>query len=377
MEIKIAVLLPRSDMFPTLGMDFLNGLRMPFREINEAYSPKFLIESIGNGADDELLQRVEKMILQENADALVLFSGFFMLEKIVAIANSYQKPVIHVSLGGRALKSMHKSPYVLYQSLNLTQSSYAAGKYAAENIGKKGALLCSFYDGGYHMTEGFVSGFTDHGGEMVYNYVSQLDYSQDDFRSMVDGLNATQPEVAFALFSYKEARRVMEVLNESGLDDLKIMALPLMVDESTAVGGINPQNIQSVASWAFDDNSIEMNSFKDDYEGSHSVMPNLFALLGNEVGTVLAGSLKSEGAIPKQIGAYMASKTIPSPRGELRYTELHESLPKAFKVRQLSVKDGKCHNNLVSGIDVRESELINKKMEELPNNGWKNPYICT
>ncbi len=377
MELKIGVLLARSDMFPKLAIQFLNGLKLAFKNTAAPFNPKLLIESIGNGTDDELLQRIEKLILQEEVDIVVSFCSFFMLDKLTSIANNYKKPIVHVSLGARALKSIHQSPYVVYQSLNLTHSSYLSGKLAAETKGKKGAVIASFYDGGYHMAEGFVRGFMDHGGEIVYNYVSQMDYRIDDFQTMVEGIKATQPEVLLALFSFKEAERVMEVLTASGLDHIKVLALPLMVDESLAVQAVNPENIQSVASWAFEEASGNMIAFKDHFKSNYEEVPDLFGLLGNEVGTILTAAFQTEGKIPKQLGTYMASKTIQSPRGELRYTGLNESIPKVFKVRQLFIREGFCHNQVIGQIDSEASETINKKMEELPNTGWKNPYICT
>lgn len=377
MELKIGVLLARSDMFPKLAMDFLNGLKGAFKNSdNEPIHPKLLIESIGNATDDDLLRQIEKMILQEDADVIVTFCSYFMLDKLVAIANSYKKPIIHVSLGARVLKNTHVSPYVLYQSLNLSHSSYLSGK-AAATLGKKGALLSSFYDGGYHTAEAFVRGFTDFGGEMVYSYVSQMDYKEDDFRSMVEGVNNAQPEVLFALFSYKEAARVLDVIAESELNRLQTMALPLMVDESTIVNDIHPDTIQSIASWAFESGSKEMESFAIHYKQHYAENPNIFSVLGNEVGTVITNALHNEGRVPQDIGSYMRSKTILSPRGELRYTEHQESIPKVFKVRQLSVQKGTCHNLVTAEIDSAASEIIYEKMENSPATGWRNPYICT
>lgn len=371
------MLLARSDMFPALAKDILNGLKLAFKNAGPQFSPKLFIESIGNGTDDEVLQRVEKLLLQEDVDVVVGFCSFFMLDRLAAIATSYKKPIVHVSLGARSLKAMHVNPYMLYQSLNLTHSSYLSGKIAVETIGKKAAILASFYDGGYHMAEAFVRGFVDNGGEIIYNYVSQMDYRQDDFGSMIEGIQNTQPDVLFALFSYKEAERVLEVMAASGLDHLKMLTIPTMVDEGTKVGQVNPDQIISIASWAFDESAAAMEAFKKDYEENHAEKPNIMGLLGNEVGIVLTDALKRDGKLPEKIGAYMASMTIQSPRGELQYTEHNESVPNAFKVRQLSARDGVCHNAVIAQIDAAGAEDIYEKMGEIPNTGWKNPYICT
>ena len=60
MEIKIAVLLPRSDMFPTLAMDFLNGLKLSLKNLDTSIKPQFLIEGIGNGSDKSFLKTAKK-----------------------------------------------------------------------------------------------------------------------------------------------------------------------------------------------------------------------------------------------------------------------------------------------------------------------------
>jgi len=176
MELKIGILLPRSDMFPTLAMDFLNGLKLAFKiPWGDLLIPKLLIESVGNATDKSLLQIAEKMILQENVDLTISFCGIFNLKKLAGIFNAYKKPLIHVDLGGNVLKDEYTNPYVIHHTLNLWQSAYFSGVYAANTFGKNAALALSFYDGGYHLAESFVRGFTENGGNVVYNYVSPMD----------------------------------------------------------------------------------------------------------------------------------------------------------------------------------------------------------
>ena len=66
MKVKIGILLPRSDMFPTLAMDFLNGLKLSLIKLGgESIVPKFIIESVGNAVGDPVLRAAEKLILIE------------------------------------------------------------------------------------------------------------------------------------------------------------------------------------------------------------------------------------------------------------------------------------------------------------------------
>ena len=378
MEVKIGILLPRSDMFPKLAVDFLNGIKLPFKNsVGQECVPNYLIESVGNATDLSLLQRVEKMLLQEEVDVIVTFCSFFMLDGLITIANSYQKPIIHVTLGARVLKPQHSSPYVVHASLNLCQTSYLSGQYAVANFGKRAALLSSFYDGGYQLTESFFRGFTDHGGEIIYNYVSPMDYKSETFDGMVNDLKETNPDVIFSIFSYKEGNKVLAKLAQSELDYIPNVAVPLMTDESNEIEASLPKNCYSIASWSFDDESEAMNAFFINYQKTYTEVPNIISLLGDEVGSILTYCIQNEQSIPKKIGDFLAQKELTSSRGILQFSAYHESIPKSFMLRKLEGLNGNYQNELVAVLDSASSETIYKKMEDLPYTGWKNPYICT
>ena len=309
MELKIGIIVPRSDMFPKLAIDFLNGIKLPFKNsIAHEYVPKYLIESIGNATDSSVLQRIEKMFLQEETDVIVSFCSYFMLDSLVTIANSYKTPIIHVTIGAHVLKPTHNSPYVVHVSLNLCQTSYLSGQYAAANFGKKAALLSSFYDGGYQLTESFFKGFTDHGGEIIYNYVSPMDYKSETFDRMIDDLKETKPDVVFSIFSYKEGNKVIAKLAQSGLDYIPNVAIPLMTDESNEIEESLPKNFYSIASWSFE--SELMNDFFLSYQKTYSEVPNIISVLGDEVGSILAYCIEKNQSIPNKIGEFLADKVL-------------------------------------------------------------------
>lgn len=377
MELKIGILLPKSDMFPRLAIDFLNGFKLSLNQSDtDSYVPKYIIESVGNATDSSLLQRVERMLLQEETDVIVCFCSYFMLDSLVTIANSYRKPIVHVTLGARVLKPTHQSPYVLHVSLNLCQTSYLSGKYAAITFGKKAALLSSFYDGGYQLSESFFQGYTDHDGQIVYNYVSPMDYKSETFDTMIEGLKETSPEVLFSIFSYKEGNKVLAKLSQSGIT-IPTVAIPLMTDENIENEVQLPENLYSIASWAFGEATKSMEEFKQNYQSKYSDAPNIFSLLGDEVALILSYCLQKESSIPDQIGTYFSNKTLFTTRGELRFSEYNESIPLFFKLRKFESTEGNYQNAVIEVLDSSFSEIIYKKMEELPYTGWKNPYICT
>ena len=376
MMMRIGIFLPQSDMFSKLSLEFMNGIRLPFKTL-ETGQPQFLIENIGNGSDIEMINKIEKMLLQEEADAIVCFCSYFLLAQLVKIANTYKKPVFHITLGARVLKEKHYSPYLIHQSLNLSHTAYLSAQIGVEKYGKKAAMLSSFYDGGYHMAEAFYNGILGNVGEIVFNYVSPMDYQSESFENMVSGLIQSKPDFVFMIFSYNEAQKIMDILLKNGFEDLPKIGIPLMTDESLLTNDVYPKNIFSIASWAFDSNENNMNHFKSLYQEYYSENPNIIGLLGFEVGSMVLQCIHDEGKIPNQIGEYFKNKTIKSPRGHLKLSDFNETITTDFKLRKLEQVNDKYHNSVFEVIDNYSAHILYEKMTEIPDTGWKNPYICT
>lgn len=380
MELKIGILLPRSDMFPTLAMDLLNGLKLVLRNlVGNSYVPKFIVEGIGNASDDSLLRTAEKMILQEDVDITISFCSAFKLREMVNIFNAYKKPLIHMDLGGRIITKDLTSPYVIHHTLNLWQSAYTAGVYAAKTFGKKAALTASFYDGGYHLSVGFVQGFTDNGGTIVYNYVGPMDYKSESFDTMIEGIKDADPDVVFALFSHNEAVKVFEKITDSKINEtIPFMSIPLMTDEVSHTKNYNLDNVFSIASWAFDEETPQMETFLSDYKTSYTDNPNIFSLLGYEVGLILSNCI-DDGytTIPALISECLKTRRIESPRGTLSFNDINASQVTTYKLRKFNFDNIQYHNTVIETIDISKLKNLHQQFLDIPLAGWRNPYICT
>ncbi|NND63894.1 MAG: ABC transporter substrate-binding protein [Flavobacteriaceae bacterium] len=377
MSLKIGVMVPRSDMYPALGMDFLNGLKLSFSQ-SMLPEPQFIIEGIGNATDKSLMKTAEKLVLQENVDITISFCSVFFLDEFVALFNSYRKLLIHVDLGGSVLKKEHVSPYVFHLSLNLCQSAYTSGEWAAKNLGKKVFMASSFYDGGYQMTESFVQGFTKHGGEVVGYYVGISDYKSDDPHRLIEGLQAEEFDFLFALFSFNEGKRIFDTLANSEFNGkLPILVVPTMTDPTIVTENLNVENVHSIASWAFDDESEKMKNFKSSYTQAFENQPNIISLLGYEAGLTVEKCVNSEAGTLANFDDLKSEFTIDSPRGKLSCNHFIESHPSSFKLRKFEFNETQYHNHIKEEIIVEKHEDLYKNFEEITYTGWMNPYICT
>jgi branched-chain amino acid transport system substrate-binding protein len=378
MEIKIAVLLPRSDMFPTLAMDFLNGLKLSLKHSDTPLKPEFLIEGLGNAADKNLLKVAEKMILQEDADLVISFCSIYLLEEMTSLFTNYKKPLIHVDLGGSIFKKTHVSPYVIHHTLNIAQSAYAAGMYAALNLGKKAYLAGSMYDGGYQISDSIVRGYEKEGGKVEKHYVSPMDYKSETFDALIADIEAEEPDVVFGNFSYKEGVKVFQRLASSSLNGkVPFMVMPVMTDESVNTEDYQMQKVSSMASWAFDEENPQMQDFLNSYTTENEDPPNIISLLGFEVGLTIALCVSSEGKVTRKLMEILQDKNIDSPRGTLKYNSFNESQVENFKLRAFTFNKTAYHNKVTETMDTSFSEALNEAFEDSIYSGWQNPYICT
>lgn len=363
-------------MFPILGLDVMNGLKIALKKND--ITPNFIVEGIGTAADDSLLKLAEKFLLQENVDITIAFCGNNKLKQLVSLFDNYKKPLIRLDLGGSVLKQDHSSPYVLHHTFNLWQSAYAAGKHAALQYGKKASVISSIYDGGYHMSGAFAQGFSSQGGTIASYYVSPMDYKSESFEQMVQELEEVSAEVIFAIFSFKEGRKVFDVLSKSKINgSVPILTIPLMTDATELSVNFELKEVHSIASWSFDDESEGMKTFLREYQDAYEAEPNILGLLGFEAGLSILQSISSEGTIATKIAEVLRNKTIATPRGSIHYNAMNESQTETFKVRKFQYNKTKYHNVVVADLDASYSEKLYKEFEEFPEPAWQNPYLCT
>jgi branched-chain amino acid transport system substrate-binding protein len=379
MELKIGILFPRSDMFPTLALDFLNGLKLSFKTFGgDLFIPKLLIESVGNATGKSLLQIAEKMILQEEVTLTISFCGIFNLKELAGIFIAYKKPLIHIDLGGNVLKEEHSNPYVIHHTLNLWQSAYYSGVYAAETFGKNAVLAISFYDGGYHLAESFVRGFTENGGNIVYTFVSPLDYKSESFETMIDGIQNANPDFVYLLFSHKEGQKVFDVISKSPLNGkIPFLVAPIMSEENSNSENYNLNNVFSISSWAFDEETALMKNFQTNYSAFFNDAPNVIGLLGYEAGLTISVCIEKNRGIPAKIGDFVNSMIFETPRGELTFSDYNESQVLLNKVRQFLFTDNQYKNRIVKTIHLSDQKELYDKFKDLPYSGWQNPYLIT
>ncbi len=99
MNKTIGLLLPRSSEYPSMGFDILAGLKAGLAK-HSGEEFRFVTENIGFGENPvHNYACAEKMILQEDAAAILCYSHFLNAEPLYALASSSGKPFIFMDAG--------------------------------------------------------------------------------------------------------------------------------------------------------------------------------------------------------------------------------------------------------------------------------------
>lgn len=71
--VRAGILLPRSTLFPAIGLDILNGIKSCLKQHGIQDEFIFKTDNIGFGIEEaEIYTKAERMLLQEDADLVIV-----------------------------------------------------------------------------------------------------------------------------------------------------------------------------------------------------------------------------------------------------------------------------------------------------------------
>ncbi len=372
MPSKIGFLLPSSEVYPLLITDFLNGFKLSYSQSNLPI-PDIHFEGIGNGTDASILRVTEKIIIQENIDLLIGFSGTNHIEKLLDLAKIYQKSFIHTDFGGTIIREEFKNEYVIHHSLNLWKGFSYTGLYAGKNIGKRVAIIISFYEAGYQLLYGFTKGFEQVGGEIVSMQVAKSDYKNYDFETMLDTAMASKPDFILSNFTHKESEILFQKMREKGiLEQIPIVYNPI-ANHVFSSKTTTKNEIYAISTYLINNENDWEISYKEKYKKA----PNEIVLLGYEAGLLAIKKAEKDPSFEQPISETLKNETIISPRGEIGIDSYNETT-----FDSISIKKSKDNLPVVfEKMSINDSLFAKANFESNKNDevfgGWYNPYLCT
>lgn len=378
----IGLLLPGSTLYPSIGMDFLQGMRAGFK-FHQYLTTDIKVELISFGLkDDEIYAAAERLLLVSNADVLVAYGGDHHAEKLAPLCAAAGKLLL-VTNGGASYPFFKETiSHTIFHSFNDCLCSFLTGRYAARQEGGHGGILAtSFFDGGYTHAHAMSNAFMLTGGQIMHNYVSH--YKKEEFNT--DTLTTfiqDNPDTRklLAVYSGDMARlfweKMMPVQQEH---NLQWYVSPMMFDTTPgdfAESRPAAPDMCGYTNWLPVLENEANQEFMQYYRIEHSKEANFFSMQGWESARLVMQYLEiRQGAAGTEAAIdLLKAKKINSPRGELVLNELgHIIGPAHFASStgnlQVSI------TGTITDIEPVWAEMC----AQIPTDAvssWRNTYLC-
>lgn len=379
----IGILLPGSTLYPSIGMDFLQGIKscLQFHKFSEV---DYQVNMVSYGLkDDEIYAAAEKFLVINNADVVVAFIGDYHAAKLSPLFATAGKLLIITNAGANYPEAFSTpATNTVFHSLNDCLCCFITGKYAARQPGGHGAIMAtSFFDGGYKHTHAFNNAFALLGGAIKHNFVSH--YKKEEFNTgTLTTFIKDNPDLRkmLAVFSGDMARLFFEKMGDVQKDcKLQWYASPMMFD-STPGDFAEPRpavpDMCGYTNWLPELDNEANHQFLQYLKIENGKDANLFSMQGWENGLLLMQYVqqRKDAANTEAAIEMLKGKKINSPRGTVILNEHRHTLGPAYLVAatgnmQVAIKE------TMAGTSAAWEEML----AQIPGEeftAWRNTYLC-
>ncbi|MCM0668837.1 ABC transporter substrate-binding protein [Flavobacterium tyrosinilyticum] len=372
-DIKIGILIPKSQQYPSLDKDFIRGLKLNNLNV------KFFVESIGVGADEKLIiDKIQKLNFQEDVSIIIGFMGHCNMSEVYNYASNNDILFLAADLGATTPYQTSEYEGIFINSLGLTDSCYYLGQYFT-NKKYQIASSTSFYDSGYGLLAALEYAFKEK-NQFTGHYITPFIPRENEALHMDHTINTQQPNAVFAFYSGLYAEENATFLKQNKLTQkYPFYVTPFFInDKILEEYKNNPSELYVVSSWM--QNDTTSTNFTSLYKEVYNDIPSFFSVLGYENGLILknillnADSLKTSSLIEE-----MYKLDIDGPRGNIRFdTTTNRTLFNHY-IYQLNLDSfntisfRKIETLLNDGGFIKAFASLTK-----PDHigGWDNAYLC-
>ena len=386
MMLRVGVLLPRSSLFPALGLDILNGIKSCLKHNDVQGAVTFLTDNIGFGIEEaEIYTKAERMLLQEEADLVIVVADLNIKELLEPLFTSFNKLLLMVNMGAGIPDNWSPGPTTIVHSLNLSLQARLTGKLAAlESETKKGAFTLSYYDSGYRQVYAMMNSFQLNGGEPQITHVTHLKKEEYTLEPLVDYFLQNQDvRSLLCLFSADMADWFAEaVLPLQEKFNLNLYASPMLLEAyqaRIAAGHTSGPALKGYMAWVPELKNKGNESCQQAFMAMTNKAPGLFAVLGWDAGLLILDILqqiKAGETNSATIVKALSGKVYESPRGWMKLdpSTYHTYTPCqliSWSTNGASKKVEEC-----KAVDEEWTAFTAEKFPTDSNSGWRNTFLC-
>ena len=379
--LTVGLLTPRSTLYPNLSTDWLQSMKANLHRDGKEQELKFIYENIGFGIQEqEIYTRTEKLLLQDEADLVILFAEPGIGQLLAPLFNATGKLLLLVNFGANFPENWQPAPSVFTHSLNFCFQAGLTGQLAATQSGVETANVISYYDGGYRQCFSMLYSHQQHGGIPQYNYITSLRTAEFTLAPLTAYLEE-HPEIRtlLCLFSGDQSERFLEeAVPAQEKMNLNLFGSPMLFDGQIVQGDQQKSAVvRGYIPWHASLDNEGNRSFLETLGKSGPVKANYFSLLGWETGLLIQLVLSHPETRNGAALAELIQKEKPvSPRGQLFadiYTQHSYTIPLlARRNSDFSVE----LEGTLTDVATDWTGFTHIKLGPGENSSWRNTYLC-
>jgi branched-chain amino acid transport system substrate-binding protein len=382
---KIGLLFPRSSLYPGIGFDITESFRAAMGHHSAYEDVQIVTDSIGiGGISDDVYEKAEKMLLNENVDVLIGFLDHFAAEKIQPLIEAANRIFIVMDPGASVPVSWAAAPLRFHITLDAAFGSRISGRIAGMKGMQNGVFATSFYDGGYLSCSALVNGFSEQGGRIGYNYVAPFSFEEFDIAPLKNAIENQQPDAVLGQFSVDMGALFLKDYKNAGLaDKTAFFASPFLLEETFLDKLDFPfEGITGCVPWSRELNH-DMNRVYIDIMTDSGREANCFGALAWDTALFaqhVIDALKSNNNNSRKATEALVATAFEGTRGQMKLDNKTNYLTApVYHATIVPGENGNSKLSLSGEVTFREEEW--ETFTDNPTTGvfsrWTNTYLCT
>lgn len=376
--LTVGVVLPQGSRYPLLDTHLLNGMRLYLAHAARGGSPAIkLVPTTYQGTGSSAQRVVQTLIEANNVDLLVGAFDSGIATGLRPLLEQRRMPLIAAEVGANVVRPRDHSPFIVYNTLNYWQTSWALGQWAASAVGRRGVIAAACYESGYDALYTFELGFTSAGGSMLGTHITHAPGRQTDLPTLLSTIAKSQPDVVYAMYSGQAAVEFVAAYAASPLAGRVPLVGPGFLVEGDVLSQHGPAAIglHTGLPWSSSIGTLANRDFVAAYQQTTGRAADSFAALGYDTARLIVEAARAAHR-PGDVLEAMQAVSFTGPRGPVGFAPAARSVSAPIYLRAVQRE-----SSTLSQVTLATLPTVAPEHDDLqaflsaPQSGWLHPYL--
>jgi branched-chain amino acid transport system substrate-binding protein len=377
--LRVGLLLPQSQRYPAIGPNFRAGMELYLAQSrdNAASRPLTLFTHEYGILPSVAIERARALIATDQVDLIVGSLSSGIAASLHPLLHERRTPLLVSNIGANATRNHRRGPYIMRNSFSYWQSSWALGRWAAGNLGKRAFVAASFYDSGYDSLHAFQLGFETAGGAIASTKVTHLPTGAGELHTLIFEIQQARPDVVFAAYSGAQANDFVRAYSQAGLSTrVPLIGSGFLVDESLLPEQADAAlGIKTVLPWARTLDLPANRAFTSAFQDFSGRPADPFAILGYDTARLIA-ECACDAHNPDQLRQALAGAIFDSPRGSVRMDSARLEISTPLYLREVRAGSAGLSNAVIDRLPAIPAQDAGiNALHASVHTGWRNAYL--